>query len=390
MVAGLLLNLALRKVQAISAVPAYCKRMRFRHSDCRKCVDICPEHAITLPMGPSINEDCSNCGLCLNVCPIEAFQSDVNTDQFFLDQMLLLRSKDQGSGKKKRVFIHCQEAEAQNEDSLGILCLGNITENIILGGALLGIDEVILTKGTCSRCHLAQGERLLNNCVNTSRALIESIGIKGFSLRVQEQQKDKEKESRLSRRAFFSRIVRNAKDNAARVEYIKGKDDPDSLHRKLETKDEKRPSPRRELLRKLLNQKQWDNANVATTSSTFPWKKMQVDEKHCIACGICVAVCPTGALEKKYEHSQLVRSINNALCTNCSLCQEACPQDVISFRDNFHVTDITEDKTTEVARVDLIACAICGEIIPAGNSKVCPTCEKRQISPITYGCFEGR
>lgn len=103
-----------------------------------------------------------------------------------------------------------------------------------------------------------------------------------------------------------------------------------------------------------------------------------------------VNVCPTGALTKVFENNQVVRHLNNSLCNNCNLCQEACPENVISFVEDYAVTDLIEDKTHVVARIDMTSCVLCGEFIPAGHGEICTTCEKRQISPMFMNVYKER
>ena len=49
--------------------------------------------------------------------------------------------------------------------------------------------------------------------------------------------------------------------------------------------------------------------------------------QHCIHCGKCVSVCPSGCL---YIQDDLVLA-NETLCIGCGACATACPMDVISF-----------------------------------------------------------
>ena len=382
MTAGFILDAVLDKKQHIAVVPELCKRVRFRKSTCQTCVDVCPENAITLSPGPVINDNCSNCGLCQNACPTEVFQNDVDTNQLLLQQVEALFSQDldidPAADNQKRLFIHCSQAEKEDKNSLAIHCLGNISENFFLGAAFSGLKEVSLkevslTKGHCSQCHLKNGEALLTNSITTSQAIVENMGLEAFSLRLNEAQKDND--APLSRRELFSKISQR----------ITADDTPtpsSQVDEALEMKDGKRVSPRRKMLSKLIIQNEQDNTSVNISQQTFPWKKMKVDEANCVACAICVNVCPTGALTKVFENNQVIRHLNNSLCTNCNLCQEACPEQVISFEENYTVTDLIEDKTYVVARIDMTSCAICGEINPARHGEICATCEKRQVAPM--------
>lgn len=62
-----------------------------------------------------------------------------------------------------------------------------------------------------------------------------------------------------------------------------------------------------------------------------------VDQEKCIGCGICVALCPYGAMKVEEGKSQS----NKALCKGCGTCASACPQFAIKM-PNFTDVQITE------------------------------------------------
>jgi len=377
---GIILDAVLDETHHVSVTSELCKRVRFRRSTCQNCVDVCPDNAITLSPGPGINDNCSNCGLCQNACPTEVFQNDVNWDRHLFKQVESLLSKDQTSGVKKRLFIHCSQAKKQNKNSLAIHCLGKLSENVFLGAVLSGLTEMNLAKGHCSQCHLKNGETLLTSSMTTSREMVENIGLNKLALRLIEAQKDSFKDAPITRRELFSKIVHRETVDATSV--LSEQADGDIANTPLEMKAGTRPSPKREVLRNLIKQNGRGNNNVNTIHQALPWKKMKVDEANCVACAICVNVCPTGALTKIFENNQVVRHLDSSLCTNCYLCQEACPERVISFEKAYAATDLNKAHTYVVARIDMTSCAICGETIPARRGVICTTCEKRQISPM--------
>lgn len=53
--------------------------------------------------------------------------------------------------------------------------------------------------------------------------------------------------------------------------------------------------------------------------------KPRIDESVCIACGICVDECPSGALDLE-DVAVLARPDD---CTECGTCASACPNDAI-------------------------------------------------------------
>lgn len=386
MAPGNLLDVALTEDRNITVYSGYCMRVRFRNSNCRICLEVCPENSISLNPGPTINSGCSDCGLCQNACPTEVFQNELSTDRHLLNQARSFLEKDQPPGEKSRLWIHCRLAEGQHNDSLLVPCLGRITENIILGAAVSGFDGVELTKGACSECRLKQGGKLLTYAISTSRVLLESMGLGRFSISVEEREQRKGKEEVLSRREIFSKTSKKVKDKAASFLYHKEKALRENVQEILSYKRKagngKRRSPRREFLRQLLKPKKGANRIVALYRPEFPWKKIEIDEKRCSACGTCQALCPTGAIRKKWEHESQLTCFSSSSCTNCFLCQEACPEQAIAFEGEFSLADLLEDEEKIVARVDVASCFLCGEVITAGKSKLCPTCRKRQVQPM--------
>jgi ferredoxin len=345
-------------------------------------VEFCPENAISLNPGPIINSGCTDCGLCLNACPTKVFQHGFYTDQYLLNQARAIFDKDrhQSQAKKKRLFIHCHRGDNQNNNSLGLKCLGRITANIILGGACAGFDEAVLTKGICSQCRFQKGEKLLTNSIAVSQVLLESAGLGRFVISIKE--KEKNKEAPLGRRELFSIISSKVRDKASSFLYHREKAIREKLTQNPENKTDKRPLHQRELLRKLLMKNRPENTMVVKYHPKFPWGKIKIEQSKCSACGTCAALCPMGAISKEMKDGYKLLYFDSSLCTNCSLCQTACPENAIGFEDNFALADIIAEEATVVAAIQLVACIICGEIITAQKNNLCPTCRKRQTWPM--------
>jgi Fe-S-cluster-containing hydrogenase component 2 len=52
---------------------------------------------------------------------------------------------------------------------------------------------------------------------------------------------------------------------------------------------------------------------------------LYVDEKRCSGCGLCVDVCPVGAIALRDS----VAAIDQNLCTECEACARSCPEGAI-------------------------------------------------------------
>ena len=60
----------------------------------------------------------------------------------------------------------------------------------------------------------------------------------------------------------------------------------------------------------------------------MPW----VNEEMCVGCGVCVDVCPVGAITVEQD----VAHINDAECIRCGRCHDACPEEAVRH-DSEHI-----------------------------------------------------
>jgi len=90
---------------------------------------------------------------------------------------------------------------------------------------------------------------------------------------------------------------------------------------------------------------------------TPPEPAAQVNERTCVACGLCVEVCPYDAVElvekRVLGHSKMVAQVDAARCMRCGVCAASCRSasiDVPDFGDQ-RLLERIQQELTELGEV---------------------------------------
>lgn len=361
--------------QGQCTAPAFaqrCKRLRHHQNECRICEDVCPEGAITFEPGPVVSDHCTRCGLCQTACPTEVFQGEVHSDQHLLTRIRSLLRSEPCAARTHPLFVHCREAEPQHRESVAVPCLGSVTENFLLGAVALGANPLTLVRGNCDRCRLRAGEALFAKARDAYLALTPVVGSESSALKVEQRQRNEPASS--ARRKFFKRMA-GREDHGAGNWPAPGTDAP-GLSRCAADRGAG-PTPGRTLLQTLLRSVSWPSTTSLRYHTDLPWASLTIDQRDCATCGTCVNLCPTGAITRSIESDRLSHHFSSALCVNCRLCEEACPQQVISFEPEFDARDLLREEARTITGIRLHACEICGETLPEREGRFCITCQRR-------------
>ena len=82
----------------------------------------------------------------------------------------------------------------------------------------------------------------------------------------------------------------------------------------------------------------------------------EIDEAKCTGCGVCVAECPTSALQVKDDETDNKRTLrlSYADCIFCQLCA-ACPDEAVHFNGTFELAARTKQELAHTLDFELSA-----------------------------------
>lgn len=114
-------------------------------------------------------------------------------------------------------------------------------------------------------------------------------------------------------------------------------------------------------------------------------KALHLSVNGCVACGVCVAGCPSGALalttarEGGVQVSTLTH--DRAKCVGAGGCARLCPEHAISEAE----ATWAQIERVELARVTTAKCRKCGSLFKDDGQELCPTC--RHVTADPFGSW---
>ncbi|WP_371368091.1 NAD(P)H-quinone oxidoreductase subunit I, chloroplastic [Sporomusa rhizae] len=311
-----------------------CVNKRFARVKCTACIDVCPARCISETL--EIGKHCTNCGLCLAFCSVEAI-GGVSYPLEAVQQLLT---------EQEAIRIICQRCQP---DSLWP-CLGFLDPTLLLALVFSGKDtrrEVIIYQEDCRRCCHDVAEHLVRTVAESNRLLGS-----GKQMIVNSKQKfgSSLAPQTVSRREFFTRLWEASVLTVREIAF------PAS--------EEVRAIPRRDLFIKygIAHLRQ----NELYNQTTF--KKLAI-EKTCNACGMCAKVCSSGAIVTTSKEDIFKIRHNPVICKNCGVCAALCPQGAISLLPASSLSEAA------VGLFKMPICQDCGKAYqPVGNTSVCNDC----------------
>ncbi|MHB8074900.1 4Fe-4S binding protein [Desulfosporosinus fructosivorans] len=279
---------------------------------CKLCIEICPHQAISEYRQLDAKQ-CTECGACMAVCPSDGF---VDRTMGKLHDYLF---------KEKDIVLNCPKAIPQGFE---IPCLGIIDRDAWMLLMLLAEEKsVTIMTGVCAECE----DRLA--CANSVKLFKEAHADwpdhAAISIQVRPDEGADELEKREGAKAEVPRV------NLTGWKQI-GRD-------KIE---EWLPNLAAEETYTIPKSRQWlIEAVEKKTDGKIPFRALTVSDS-CTSCGVCVAICPQGALQKQEDRNpdqtaedptkeEKIVSLRLILepqkCVQCGRCVEICRPLALSF-----------------------------------------------------------
>ncbi|PKN29527.1 MAG: hypothetical protein CVU64_07745 [Deltaproteobacteria bacterium HGW-Deltaproteobacteria-21] len=353
-----------------------CNRIRFSESRCEKCLSECPAGA--LHIGDDlleIDNSCTGCLFCVASCPNEVFSTSSGPPQ-------QEKSAQPDVLYCSGVIPRGTKIPADLPPSI-IPCLGSIPSRMILDRVLRKKSPLKVITGFCELCEMKQGESSFRRREREIHELLPILGIGVLPLAttpatdkekrdgseiVRGQWKYLDEKSAISRRdlllSFRDRIVRREQPKEV-----------DSAVGTRPSRIDRRPT---DTMRHVIALTQSKRAN-ASSPKTIPFFREIHIEENCTGCGVCAALCPTGALSLKKTRDSSELLWRAAHCSRCDLCTEACGKRAIRFLPGVEIEKVARETVTAIKRFYNHLCPECRTSFLSPHPKAqCPCCSKTE------------
>lgn len=362
---------------------------------CGLCITHCPYDTIARNPDNHLrivvdHLGCENCGACASACPTGALKYTEPTPEGLYRNLsaLLRKGEDDEPGRgagadaaastagtartagiaRTVVVYHCPEQGQQVLEHAAkhkmaypetllpveVPCLRAVSEANMLGALAMGADGVALLG--CEAC--PNGEReLMEQKFDLTQKVLDAFDLGTDRVRIITSEPGEEQQALQAMQTFADSLAPNPISH-------------DGRH--------KIPGPNRDAVSDaigtLLNATGKTPGGV-TLAPHQPYAFAEIKDEGCTLCRSCTNVCPSHAfLFDEGTQSLKFKHIN---CVGCGLCQQVCPEKVITLRRELYLDKESLDYLT-VVQDDMVHCAKCDK--PFINRKALETIESRVLN----------
>lgn len=307
---------------------AACLNRRNRFQPCGLCEDACEFHALSMSAGlPVVDERrCEACGVCACVCPSEA-----------------LRLRDY---KIFRDFVGNDAVRCMK--SGGNFCLRSLSPALI--SAAFVVNPAVRLVMPCENCGLS--EKISASNLDTASSFLDALNIAHDVNIVRDSSFEDEYSRRDMLAMMFSRGKRSGSNLLEDVIF----------HDKNDI-----------FLARMFLADRLSEASGEILPGVF--YDFSVSEA-CDACGMCEAMCPSGAWNVAKYDGKAELMFDTVSCSGCMLCVRQCPKNAIILREKFS-WPITSTVKAEFRR---LRCRHCGAwfVVNEPGQELCCSCSGKK------------
>jgi Fe-S-cluster-containing hydrogenase component 2 len=381
----------------VSVFEDQCPRVLHRNNKCKICVEVCPQNALRIEDGVSVDlQKCNECGLCVSACPCGVFELNRLSDKDVLRQIKLTLSEESDTDDKAVLFT-CDKSQCNSPTAskIAVNCLGRLHDALLLGVVNFGVKNVLLDVGECENCETQALTQIMENVENAS-AILNSLNKQDFKFKyitakrgadgkyAQADEIPEEKVTdinggkdsfKYSRRNFFDHVRKKSIEKSADLVVSSiplGDDENNDL-----------PIPHRlptkrlhliQIMKSIKSKLGKAHLDASTVANDLPFKKIEISEK-CQICEFCSKFCPTEAIVRKDDGEGANLHFNSLYCTGCKICVDVCPDKALTVEKNNKL----EFGYSLIKFAQLRKCRICGfKFSSEGEGDLCRFCKKKE------------
>lgn len=343
-----------------------CLHARSVWAKCSLCIDSCPGGAISRSKKQRTpNFDpvrCVQCGQCLSACPLGVFEASDFTERRLLDRI------DAAGTVVIRCFLPYGELEGLSAEcktyQLGA-CIAALSPGALFELALG--RPCILSTERCSSCPIMKkAEPTMRANITGAFRMLHGIGKSGNlqesgALFLPQLKMDYASATAEMRHEMLKSGIRSL---------FAGRYGSKKMDNVIPLRQQSKHVP---AWRKRLKDVWMKNAYASSGACSFEWPELVVNVDKCVACGICMQMCPTGTIVHSFDGECFAYSFVPGTCANCGLCIKVCPRSALSRGYRSFDSPFEEQTCYKgVAR----KCAQCGRpSFRAHEGALCAHCE---------------
>jgi len=364
----------------ISLNEVRCLHSKDKLSSCEACFTICPVGAIQIGKPPTLNsKQCQACLACLVVCPVGAYSGDDAVSGLLISAARL---------EIKNVELLCSRhknpSAGISADVTGIRirgCLAGLGSGAYMALSSIRVETITVRLDNCRLCPWRPLQGIIFEQINQANNLLSHWGKNEILRTITNLEEEHQRpywdadDPPLSRRDLFLVAARQGIIEVARAVSDQSQDCDRKLGRdRLRINNAVDHLPEAE-------------QQLETILKGGNYAVLDVSQE-CTACGTCVRVCPSNALDIEFDqqktHYQL--KFTPQYCIGCEACVHVCAPGAITVRTAHSFDDVYGFEEPEVVREGLLArCVRCKTYFTAQpEQRFCPICNFRKKNPFGF------